>query len=104
MIKLDLKAGGYSWQFVPEAGRTFTDSGTDSCHDANGPVSDSGIPLNGDTPISTPSYTDTNVKGGRTYLYSAVTRSRTARPPVAFYSPQLNNASFGTCRERTLLR
>ena len=88
VLKLDLKAGGYSWQFVPEAGRTFTDSGTDSCHDANGPVSDSGTPLNGDTPISTPSYTDTNVVAGTNYNYTvtavdAVGQESPASTPVA---------------------
>ncbi len=70
VLKLDLRAGGYSWQFVPEAGRTFTDTGSDSCHDANGPVGDSGTPLNGDAPISTPSYSDTNVVAGTNYTYT----------------------------------
>ena len=32
VIKLTLTAGSYSWQFVPVAGQTFTDSGTTSCH------------------------------------------------------------------------
>ena len=32
VIRLTLGAGTYSWQFVPVAGSTFTDSGTDSCH------------------------------------------------------------------------
>jgi hypothetical protein len=29
---MTLRAGAYDWQFVPEAGKTFTDSGTNSCH------------------------------------------------------------------------
>lgn len=32
VLKLTLSAGGYSWQFVPVAGGTFTDSGSGSCH------------------------------------------------------------------------
>lgn len=32
VLKLTLKAGGYDWQFVPEAGKTFTDSGSGTCH------------------------------------------------------------------------
>ena len=32
VLKLDLDANGYSWQFVPVAGQTYTDSGTGSCH------------------------------------------------------------------------
>ena len=32
VLKLTLRANGYDWQFVPEAGKSFTDSGTDTCH------------------------------------------------------------------------
>jgi hypothetical protein len=32
VLKLDLSLDSYSWQFVPVAGKTFTDSGTTSCH------------------------------------------------------------------------
>src|SRR5215213_8149978 len=32
VLKLDLSAGSYSWEFVPIAGQTFTDSGEGSCH------------------------------------------------------------------------
>lgn len=32
VLKLTLHASSYDWQFVPEAGKTFTDSGTDACH------------------------------------------------------------------------
>ncbi len=34
VLKLDLHVNGYDWEFVPEAGKTFTDSGTASCHGA----------------------------------------------------------------------
>ncbi len=32
VLKLTLHATSYDWQFVPEAGATFTDSGTTACH------------------------------------------------------------------------
>ncbi len=32
VLKLTLRATGYSWRFVPVAGATFTDSGSASCH------------------------------------------------------------------------
>jgi acid phosphatase type 7 len=31
-LKLTLHPGSYEWKFVPVAGKTFTDSGSDSCH------------------------------------------------------------------------
>ena len=32
VLKLTLRRGEYSWRFVPVSGKTFTDSGTRSCH------------------------------------------------------------------------
>ena len=32
VLKLTLRPGAYDWQFVPVAGKTFTDAGTGSCH------------------------------------------------------------------------
>ena len=32
VLKLALHASSYDWRFVPEAGKTFSDSGSDSCH------------------------------------------------------------------------
>jgi hypothetical protein len=32
VLKLTLRQGGYDWQFVPVAGKTFTDSGSGTCH------------------------------------------------------------------------
>ena len=34
VLKLSLHARSYDWEFVPEAGKTFTDSGTTPCHGA----------------------------------------------------------------------
>ena len=32
VLKLTLRSDSYDWEFVPVAGKTFTDSGSDSCH------------------------------------------------------------------------
>ena len=32
VLKLTLRAGAYDWQFVPEAGKQFVDSGSGKCH------------------------------------------------------------------------
>jgi len=32
VLKVGLHSGSYTWNFVPEAGQTFTDSGSRSCH------------------------------------------------------------------------
>jgi acid phosphatase type 7 len=32
VLKLTLKASGYEWNFIPVAGKTFTDTGSTSCH------------------------------------------------------------------------
>jgi hypothetical protein len=34
VLMLTLHAASYGWQFVPEAGKIFTDSGTQACHDS----------------------------------------------------------------------
>ncbi|TMR04159.1 alkaline phosphatase [Actinomadura soli] len=32
VLKLTLHSGSYTWQFVPQAGKTYSDSGTTNCH------------------------------------------------------------------------
>jgi hypothetical protein len=32
VLKVTLRADGYDWQFLSEAGRTFTDFGSTACH------------------------------------------------------------------------
>src|SRR2546421_5970289 len=36
VLKVPLEDGGYTWEFVPVAGGTFTDSGPGACHGASG--------------------------------------------------------------------
>jgi hypothetical protein len=35
VLKVVLRPSGYDWQFIPEAGKTFADSGSGSCHGSN---------------------------------------------------------------------
>jgi hypothetical protein len=37
VLKMTLHSSSYDWRFVPEAGRTFTDSGSTACHGAPAP-------------------------------------------------------------------
>lgn len=32
VLKFTLHSDSYDWQFVPVAGQTYNDSGTDNCH------------------------------------------------------------------------
>ena len=32
ILRLELFESSYEWEFVPVAGATYTDSGTDACH------------------------------------------------------------------------
>jgi hypothetical protein len=32
VLKFTLSSGSYTWQFVPVAGKTFTDTGSGTCH------------------------------------------------------------------------
>ena len=38
VLKLTLHPHSYGWKFVPEAGETFTDSGTNQCHNSGGAI------------------------------------------------------------------
>ena len=32
VLRMRLRGAGYDWQYVPEAGRTFSDGGSQACH------------------------------------------------------------------------
>ncbi|MFL5579543.1 MAG: PKD domain-containing protein [Gemmatimonadaceae bacterium] len=44
VLKLTLSDGSYAWEFVPVAGKTFTDAGTGNCHAGPPPVAVPGGP------------------------------------------------------------
>jgi uncharacterized protein YjdB/PKD repeat protein len=59
VVKLTLSAGSYTWQFIPIAGQSFTDSDTSNCHGVAGgsnqpPVAQPGGPYSGNegAPVS----------------------------------------------------
>jgi acid phosphatase type 7 len=39
VLKLTLTPGHYTWEFIPEEGKTFTDSGSGECRSRSGPLS-----------------------------------------------------------------
>jgi hypothetical protein len=53
VTKFTLHPNGYDWQFVPQAGKTFTDSGSDQCHgvDATPPTVATVAPADGATGV-----------------------------------------------------
>ena len=44
VLKLTLDANAYNWEFIPVAGKTFTDAGSGTCHPAPPPVAQPGGP------------------------------------------------------------
>ena len=56
VLKLTLHANSYDWKFVPEAGETFTDSGTGSCHGSMPSPTSTSTP----TPIASATATQTS--------------------------------------------
>src|SRR5258708_9908780 len=46
VLELTLHPTSYDWQFVPEAGKTFTDSGSQACHGATSDTSPPTAPAN----------------------------------------------------------
>jgi len=52
VLKLTLDAGSYTWEFVPVAGSTFTDSGSGVCHGSTTPTAVPGGPYAGEGPVT----------------------------------------------------
>jgi hypothetical protein len=53
VLRLTLRPTGYDWRFVPEAGKTFTDSGSGACHgsgDTTAPSAPSGLTASAPAP------------------------------------------------------
>jgi hypothetical protein len=61
VLKLTLHPTSYTWKFVPEAGQTFTDTGTGACH-GSGLVTDTPTPTATSTRTRTPTPTRTPTK------------------------------------------
>jgi PKD repeat protein len=66
VLQLTLGDGTYAWQFVPVAGKTFTDNGTDACHGAR-PTVNAGPDLTanpGDTTTLSATFSDPDPSDG----------------------------------------
>jgi len=66
VLKLTLDDGTYAWQFVPIAGKTFTDTGTDACHGAR-PTVNAGPDITtnpGDTTTLSATFSDPDPSDG----------------------------------------
>jgi acid phosphatase type 7 len=80
VLELTLHSASYDWQFVPEAGKTFTDAGTQACHASAA-----------NTPTST--FTSTNPSTSTDTATPTGTLVAT-NPPTATFTP--TNTSIGT--------
>lgn len=59
VLKLTLHPTSYDWEFVPEVGKTFTDSGTANCHGSSGSSSPTRTPTRTPTGVSIPTLPST---------------------------------------------
>ena len=66
MLKLTLHPAGYDWQFVPETGKTFTDSGTGKCH---GEVADWHVVICVNTDGNTFPYANSSLYASNHHIY-----------------------------------
>ena len=86
VLAVTLHATSYDWQFIPEAGKTFTDSGTTACHGIPGPADT--------TPPSTPTgLTSTSVTAS---AVSLAWNASTDNVGVVSYSVLRNGSTIGT--------
>ena len=80
ILQLTLHATSYEWQFVPEAGKTFTDSGTMNCHVPA--TATSTPPVNTATPTATQSTPVETATPTATQLTPTATATATPIPPT----------------------
>jgi hypothetical protein len=73
VLKLTLHANSYDWVFVPEAGKTFTDSGSANCHSTSASTS---------TPTPTATLAVTNTLTPTPTVTLAVTNTPSSTPLV----------------------
>jgi len=94
ILKLTLHPTSYDWQFVPEAGKSFTDTGTGNCHGATS----SGTPLPTATKTNTPLPTTAiSLTPTRTPLSTALGSLFTFTPLADAYIDQTTaSTNFGS--------
>jgi hypothetical protein len=91
VLQLVLHPGSYDWEFLPEAGKTFTDSGTDTCQ---------GAPRPGDTePPTTP--TDLSATPAGPHEVDLSWTAATDNIGVASYGVYRDGVLIGTASSTT---
>jgi len=80
VLKLTLHPASYNWQFVPEAGQTFTDSGTQACHAGAANATSTKTP----TATATPTKTQTATASSTNTL--TATATTTLLPETATFT------------------
>jgi hypothetical protein len=108
ILKLTLHATSYDWQFAPEPGKTFTDSGTRNCL---GTASTQPTPTNVSIPTNTPVSNPTNVAPTPTAIGTNLPAPSPTQPapsttgtvtfnPVAdaYVTAAIPNTNYGTSK------
>jgi hypothetical protein len=103
-LKLSLHATSYDWQFVPEPGKTFTDTGTRNCFTTSSTPPTS-VPAATKTPVSnptssapTPTAVGTNVPAP-TPTIPSTTDSLTFAPVAdAYITAAIPNTNYGASK------
>jgi PKD repeat protein len=93
VIKLTLSDGSYGWEFVPVAGRTFTDKGTANCH-KTAPMSNNPPPVarfsstctNLDCTFTDESTDDDGAPPTRSWTFGDLTPAGTLTPQAHTYA------------------
>jgi chitodextrinase len=89
VLKVTLHPSSYDWQFVPESGQTFTDSGTTACHGASSDT----VP-----PTAPSNLSATAVNGGRVDLSWTASTDNVG---VAGYRVYRNGVQIGAATATT---
>jgi len=89
-LKLTLHATSYDWQFVPEPGKTFTDSGTRNCF-TTGSTSPTSVPGATNTPVSNPAPTATGVSANDSFAFTAAAD--------AYVTSAIPNTNYGSSQQ-----
>src|SRR3989440_510296 len=81
VLKLTLDSASYSWQFVPVAGKTFTDAGTAPCHDPHGGAPP---PPANQPPVARPGGPYTGVPGGTVQFNGSASSDPDGNTPLTY--------------------
>jgi hypothetical protein len=102
-LKLILRANSYDWQFVPEPGKTFTDSGSRNCFTPSSTIPPTSPPAATNTPVvnptsvaMTPTAIPTNVSQPTATQPSSTGRTLTFTPLAdAYVTAAIPNTNYG---------